>query len=225
MTANFVEQLTRALPCKIWRGHISDGSFSIRIEKIEHEEGIYFVYFRIDGIVYVGISDNGFLTRFKIAKNQEILDKPKYVTIRRKLKRIGDTDETLVGRKKIKLRKRYVHMRDHKDLQPIGEHEEPIKPRNKHDIKRIKRLEQSRAEQLISPNTAQIKIDYPVLPVPCPVVLDEAREPKPMAIERVEYGKFKCPSCGEARQEMGYCKPCIQKTEKTLRKLNRELAK
>lgn len=224
MTGLTLKQLTGLLPVKIWKGHISDGSFSVRIEKTENERGIYFVYFRLDGIVHVGISDNGWLTAFKVSKNQNALDCEPCIPVRTPLRRIGDTDETFVGKKRIKLRKRIVHMRDHKDLQPFGV-EETVVIRDKREVKRIKRLEQSRAEQLISPNTAQVKTYSPVEPELCPVIVDEFGDAMPkMSIDNPTYDKFKCPACRTERKTMGYCQSCVDKTEKTLAKLNRELS-
>lgn len=190
----------------------------IKIEKVEKENKKWFVYFRLDGKVQVGLTDNGFLTVFKESCKQDILDKVPCVIVRHPLKRIGDTDETLVGRKKIKIRKKHQGMVDHRSLQDDGE-KRPIIVRPKKEIGRIKRLEKSRAV-VHKENTAQIITFHQVSTiVPSPLTLQqdyvsEEMIYRPIPSNEDTYNKpYKCLKCREVmkrRKRAGWCKKCTE---------------
>lgn len=189
----------------------------IRIEKTEKEKGTWFVYFRLDGHVQVGIADNGFLVMFKKSCQQNILDKETVSTICRPLKRIGDTDNTLAGRKKIKIHRKHQHMRDHRVLQDEGDCQDIVRPQK--EIGRIKRLEKSRAAAMHEENTATVTTFHQVTDIePSTVPLDNDYVSEEMIYRPIPSGEetyskpFKCLKCRKVmkrRKTAGWCKPCL----------------
>ena len=212
-------------PLRVRRGYVHYNDRQFPLVKVEpRPNGLFAFWFNVDGVLHVGIGKTvrGLTTIScsKIDKNQDF-SRFDIIPERRALLRIAGTDYTRVGKKKIRLKRKF-HMIDEEQKQPIA-----VESLTKQEYKRLKRFENNRTP-LGSVNTARITTihSHIIQPVSCPTVTDEAgNNLAAFTIDNPTYDTFKCPACRTDRKEMGYCESCVEKTEQTLQRLNRELSK
>ncbi len=204
-----------ALPVSIRRAHVGE----YRVVKHETDKSGTFAYFVADGVTYVGIVNNCHITMYKRSTWQ--YEPPEIpIVIRKKLRRIGDTDHTLVGKPRRKTRVKehgtnvtydtndYATFRTEyqvgKVLVPPDMVQKSEREIEKHAIKQgeleIRRRKRTEKKQLDETNTATISTLADVTPMKaCPIIkLDKEGNP---------YDWTQC-KCGALIPLTGSCLKC-----------------